>query len=79
MFSHACRLVGVLLLQKCGDIRTLYNAGKHQSFVLITYYDGRAGNYAKAALDGVLLNGRALQIEPSAPGQKVYDKDTQSG
>lgn len=66
-------------LQKCGDIRTLYSACKHQGFVLITYFDGRAGNYAKAALDGALLNGRAVQIEPSAPGQKVHDKDTQSG
>ena len=66
-------------MQKCGDIRTLYSACKHQGFVLISYYDGRAGNYAKAALDGFLLNGQPLQIEPSLPGQKVHDKDTQSG
>lgn len=68
-----------MAVQKCGDIRTLYNASKLQGYVLITYYDGRAGNYAKAALDGVLLNGRQLRIEPSGPGQKIHDKDTQSG
>ena len=68
-----------LCTQKCGDIRTLYNACKLQGFVLISYYDGRAGNYAKAALNGALLNGRPLRIEPTTPGQKVYDKDIQSG
>ncbi|KAK9810778.1 hypothetical protein WJX73_006520 [Symbiochloris irregularis] len=66
------------MFEKCGDIRTLYSACKHQGFVLISYYDGRAGNYAKAALDGMPLNGQPLQIEPSVPGQKVHDKDTQS-
>lgn len=68
-----------LCVQKCGDIRTLYSACKHQGFVLISYYDGRAGNYAKAALDGMPVNNQPLQIEPSLPGQKVHDKDTQSG
>ena len=80
LFAGACLTQhAVPNLQKCGDIRTLYSACKHQGFVLISYFDGRAGNYAKAALDGVLMNGRPLQIEPSAPGQKVHDKDTQSG
>ena len=46
---------------------------------MITYYDGRAGNYARAALDGATINGQQIQIETTAPGQKVYDKDTQSG
>lgn len=63
----------------CGDIRTLYTGRKHEGFVLITYYDGHGGNFAKAAMQGKQLLGRNMHIELSQAGQKVHDKDTQAG
>ena len=63
----------------CGDIRTLYTGRKHEGFVLITYYDGHGGNFAKAAMQGKQLMGRNIHIELSQTGQKVHDKDTQAG
>ena len=63
----------------CGDIRTLYTGRKHEGFVLITYYDGHGGNFAKAAMQSKQLLGRSMHIELSQPGQKVHDKDTQAG
>ena len=67
------------LLQMCGDIRTLYTGRKHDGFVLITYFDGHGGNFAKAAMQGKQLMGRAIHIELSQPGQNAHDKDTQAG
>ena len=63
----------------CGDIRTLYTGRKHDGFVLITYFDGHGGNFAKAAMQGKQLMGRPIHIELSQPGQNAHDKDTQAG
>lgn len=76
--SHSYSCVN-LHLQMCGDIRTLYTGRKHDGFVLITYFDGHGGNFAKAAMQGKQLMGRAIHIELSQPGQNAHDKDTQAG
>ena len=54
-------------LQKFGEIRSLYTACKTKGFVMISYYDIRAAQSARRALQNMPLRRRNLDIHYSIP------------
>ncbi|KAI4343452.1 hypothetical protein L6164_010797 [Bauhinia variegata] len=67
------------LFEQYGDIRTLYAACKHRGFVMISYYDIRAAQDAKRALQNRPLRGRKLDIHYSIPKDNSSEKDIDLG
>ncbi|XP_048235997.1 protein MEI2-like 4 isoform X2 [Ricinus communis] len=67
------------LFEQYGDIRSLYTTCKHRGFVMISYYDIRAANNAKEALQDTPLRRRKLDIHFSIPKDNPSEKDTNQG
>ncbi|XP_019414899.1 PREDICTED: protein MEI2-like 4 [Lupinus angustifolius] len=67
------------LFEQYGDIRTMYTAGKHHGFVMISYYDLRAAQNAMKALQNMSLKSRNLDIHYSIPKGNAPDKDIGHG
>ncbi|KAE8123780.1 hypothetical protein FH972_018709 [Carpinus fangiana] len=67
------------LFERHGDIRTLYTACKHRGFVMISYYDIRAAQNAKKALQNKPLKRRKLDIHYSIPKVNPSEGDINQG
>ncbi|GLT60283.1 hypothetical protein SLA2020_330550 [Shorea laevis] len=67
------------LFEQYGDICTLYTACKHRAFAMISYYDIRAAQNAKRALQNKPLRHRKLDIHYSIPKGNPSEKDVNQG
>ncbi|GLT37415.1 hypothetical protein SLA2020_117330 [Shorea laevis] len=65
--------------EQYGDIRILYTACKHRGFATISYYDIRAAQNAKRALQNKPLRHRKLDIHYSIPKGNTSEKDVNQG
>uniref|UniRef100_A0A453NVS5 RRM domain-containing protein n=1 Tax=Aegilops tauschii subsp. strangulata TaxID=200361 RepID=A0A453NVS5_AEGTS len=68
-----------LIFEHYGDIRTLYTACKHHSFLMISYYDIRSEGNAMSAFHNKSLRGRKLDIQYSIPKDNPSEKDLNQG
>ncbi|CAL9190820.1 unnamed protein product [Musa hybrid cultivar] len=67
------------LFEKFGEIRSLYTACKTKGFVMISYYDIRAAQSARRALQNMPLRRRNLDIHYSIPKDNPSNQETNQG
>ncbi|GKV45554.1 hypothetical protein SLEP1_g52623 [Rubroshorea leprosula] len=67
------------LFEQYGDIHTLYTACQHRGFATISYYDRRAAQNAKRALQNKPLRHRKLDIHHSIPKGNTSEKYVNQG